>query len=439
MSAVHSCQKCGVSKAWSDAQSAKKGTSPAPQPAPAPAYDSEATVPASQSSPTSILLLLRSGPMSGTKFRCREGNPVYIGRDSSRCNLTLSSYNTVSGLHCRIDVSSSGITATDLGSTNGTYVDTVRLMPNQPVSVTNSAKLMLGNAECIFQVQFEQSSETENTEDSSPTPHCAEEEKRVADDHNPPPKRVSPIRILLTILAIVLAVILLVGYTFFNEGYRGLPIASNCDEFKAFVDKTFPKHELTKSNATERHYQLIPNDSTPGSYLSIINAASPSINFEIGGTVTLPVDSSKLMRQGWTYVENISSFGTDYFINDNNEVIQLQNDGLYSMLRVYTNPTHHRRTDTFNYEHVEYEAPSFTICNGITKNANIQQIIKKVGSYPSILNFYENGSGDLSGTPTIYMCYYIFRNGIFQNAFVEFTLNAELNAIHSVSIVKINK
>lgn len=246
-------------------------------------------------------------------------------------------------------------------------------------------------------------------------------------------------RRILIILLLLAVLVLFTGYTIWDMGYRGLPIASTCAEFKAYADTTFPKHELTKSSATECHYQMIPNASIPDSYLSIINAANPNIYFETGGTVSVPVDTSKLIQQGWIYAEDISSFGIAHYINTNNEVIEIHDNGLYSALIVYTSPTHHRQTNAPGYQYFEYDAPSFTVCSGITENANLQQILKTVGIYPSTVSFYENGHGELTNTPVISICYYIYRNGIFQNTVVEFILDAKLNAIHHVNIATANR
>lgn len=201
MENVGTCQKCGISRNWSDAQAAKKGISPSTPAVQFSTHEHETTVPSSQHSPTSILLLMCSGPISGTKFRCREGNPVFIGRDSSRCNLVLTGYNTVSGLHCRIDVCSSGITVTDLGSTNGTSVGNIRLMPNQPASLPNGTELLLGNAECQFQVLYETPTEAECTENPIQKPTPSNENI---------PKKNKKWPILLFTLTVVLAITILI-------------------------------------------------------------------------------------------------------------------------------------------------------------------------------------------------------------------------------------
>lgn len=105
--------------------------------------------------PRSVLLTLTTGPRAGTAFRAEEGTPVTVGRSPSRCNLILSEYPSVSGQHCRFDMGSSGLTITDLGSTNGTFVNGVRLTPNQPASAGNGAEIRLANQGCVINVKYQ--------------------------------------------------------------------------------------------------------------------------------------------------------------------------------------------------------------------------------------------------------------------------------------------
>jgi pSer/pThr/pTyr-binding forkhead associated (FHA) protein len=111
--------------------------------------------PAPQPKPVTVLMTLTSGPMAGARFRGREGQEVFIGRDPSRCNLVLRGYNVVSGLHCRVEVTAAGMTVKDMGSSNGTWVDGVRLQPNVPVAVRDGSQIRLANQECVFTVKFE--------------------------------------------------------------------------------------------------------------------------------------------------------------------------------------------------------------------------------------------------------------------------------------------
>jgi hypothetical protein len=120
--------------------------------------DPDATIPSRGKGiavPESLLLYISGGPMSGGCFRCRKGNPVIMGRDANRCNLVLGGYTAISGLHCRLEIDSFGVILTDLGSSNGTWVESTRLTPNQPVIVPNGATVTLANQNCVFTVRYE--------------------------------------------------------------------------------------------------------------------------------------------------------------------------------------------------------------------------------------------------------------------------------------------
>lgn len=104
--------------------------------------------------PASVLLTLTTGPRAGTAFRAVEGNTVIVGRNPSRCNLVLAEYSRVSGQHCRLEVTDTGLTVTDLGSTNGTFVNGTQLQPNRSESVPNGSEIRLGDPECLFRVQY---------------------------------------------------------------------------------------------------------------------------------------------------------------------------------------------------------------------------------------------------------------------------------------------
>ena len=100
-------------------------------------------------------LQLYSGPMAGKNFRFPEGSTVTIGRSQSRCQVALPGYNVVSGEHCRITICNNYINITDLGSTNGTFVNGIRLTPHKTVSARPGATIYLANNTCAFRVIFE--------------------------------------------------------------------------------------------------------------------------------------------------------------------------------------------------------------------------------------------------------------------------------------------
>ena len=56
----------------------------------------------------------------------------------------------VSKQHIRIQGTGNGYQITDLGSTNGTWVNGIRLTSNQPVVLPNAAKVRLGRMELYF-------------------------------------------------------------------------------------------------------------------------------------------------------------------------------------------------------------------------------------------------------------------------------------------------
>ena len=112
----------------------------------------EVTVP--QAEAKGVTLYLYSGPMAGTCFEIPAGSAKVLGRNPAKSDLLLKQYETVSGAHCRIACCGDYITVTDLNSTNGTYVNGVRLTPNQAVSAQNGANVYLANSACAFQVRF---------------------------------------------------------------------------------------------------------------------------------------------------------------------------------------------------------------------------------------------------------------------------------------------
>lgn len=100
-------------------------------------------------------LRLYSGPMAGKSFRFPEGTTVTLGRSRSRCQVALPDYNVVSGEHCRITICNNYINITDLGSTNGTFVNGIRLTPHKTVSARPGANIYLANNTCALRVLFE--------------------------------------------------------------------------------------------------------------------------------------------------------------------------------------------------------------------------------------------------------------------------------------------
>ena len=100
-----------------------------------------------------MTLSLCSGSMAGMAFTCNSGNYVVLGRAPSKCDIVLhQSYSLVSGVHCQIACYDNYVTVTDLGSTNGTFVNGTALVPQQPFTAYNGAMIYLANSNCAFRM-----------------------------------------------------------------------------------------------------------------------------------------------------------------------------------------------------------------------------------------------------------------------------------------------
>lgn len=73
-----------------------------------------------------------------------------IGKNASSVDGVISFNKMISRVHCRIDRRNGEFTITDLQSANGTYVNRVKLQPNQPHSIKNGDVIRLANSD--FQV-----------------------------------------------------------------------------------------------------------------------------------------------------------------------------------------------------------------------------------------------------------------------------------------------
>ena len=116
----------------------------------------ESSAPVAAANPAAAsgyLLQCVAGPNAGQAYRLHSGRSLTIGRASGRNDIALPGCDNVSGNHCRIDISGSTVTVTDLGSTNGTYLDARRLTPHQPTTVAPGATFYLGNKTCAFRLQ----------------------------------------------------------------------------------------------------------------------------------------------------------------------------------------------------------------------------------------------------------------------------------------------
>lgn len=109
---------------------------------------------AAQASGCEAQLQCITGPSVGQVYRIQSGQTVTLGRTAGKNDISLPGCDNVSGLHCRIAVNGSLVTVTDLGSTNGTYLDNQRLTPQQPMTAMDGAVICLGSKNCSFRLQI---------------------------------------------------------------------------------------------------------------------------------------------------------------------------------------------------------------------------------------------------------------------------------------------
>lgn len=124
---------------------------------------------AAPASSAAVKLVCIAGPGVGQRYRCDEGQTAILGRNPGKCNIVISENSNVSGVHCKVEVIGGQVTVTDLGSTNGTYVETVenhdlnvcgaylynrKLDAYQPVTVHSGAEIYLGGKTSAFRVEI---------------------------------------------------------------------------------------------------------------------------------------------------------------------------------------------------------------------------------------------------------------------------------------------
>ncbi len=81
----------------------------------------------------------------------------------------------VSGQHATIEVVGDEVRLTDLGSTNGTFIEGRRLVPNQPTPVPAGATITMGRTEFLIEWATAPETEADATEE---TPEASEAEDR---------------------------------------------------------------------------------------------------------------------------------------------------------------------------------------------------------------------------------------------------------------------
>lgn len=101
-----------------------------------------------------MFLVVKEGYEVGRAYKLREGNTI-AGRNPT-CQIALSEDVSVSRQHVRFTLQPDGIcTATDLGSTNGSFLDGKRMLPNVAVELKAGSVLRMGKT--IFELTLEYS------------------------------------------------------------------------------------------------------------------------------------------------------------------------------------------------------------------------------------------------------------------------------------------
>jgi hypothetical protein len=153
------CSNCGMPYTLDDTKCAKCGHI---------LFDPERSTVAVQVDPNAIRLRRTQPPSSALhpektvglmvrgmveRFTFQEGTEIVLGRtdcfSADPRHIDLARYGGqdkgVSRTHARLRFAGGAITITDLGSSNGTFINAQRLEPNKPLTLHADDKLMLGS------------------------------------------------------------------------------------------------------------------------------------------------------------------------------------------------------------------------------------------------------------------------------------------------------
>lgn len=144
-------------------------------------------------------LALQKGPAAGTEHPVRQPS-VSIGRGSQ--NEVVLDDDSVSTTHARLEYEHGAWRITDLGSTNGTFVEGVRLAPEVPTPLAFGSSVRFGSVHTHFR----------------PVPGADPDAARAAYEAPAPARRLaersSGFRLPLWVLLLVLAVLLVAALWF---------------------------------------------------------------------------------------------------------------------------------------------------------------------------------------------------------------------------------
>lgn len=144
---------------------------------------------------------VQAGPQTGEEIPIQQ--PVLrIGR-SAQSDLVLPD-DSVSTAHARLDYENGAWRLTDLGSTNGTYVESVRLAPEVPTPLVYGSSVRFGGVRLHFRPVAEADVEAARAEYTEPPPP-----KRIADEQKG--VRIPVWFVVALLILLVLAALLFAG------------------------------------------------------------------------------------------------------------------------------------------------------------------------------------------------------------------------------------
>jgi hypothetical protein len=118
---------------------------PAPAPAAAPAHAPVPAAAAAAAGTRMFFLVINSGMHRGKRIPVRSG--MRIGK-AADCDLALTDDGFASGHHAQVVIDAGGCTLIDTGSTNGTYVNTMRVTQTR---LASGMTIKIGNTEMLFE------------------------------------------------------------------------------------------------------------------------------------------------------------------------------------------------------------------------------------------------------------------------------------------------
>ncbi len=127
------------------------GTQPA-APSPGPGQTAgtpAASAPAGTGAAAGPVLTLVNSKL-GVELPIKPG--TVVGRANGELVSFFQNYNTVSSTHARFDLQNGTWTITDLGSTNGTFLNNQALQPNQAVALTDSMMIKFADVDFLTSI-----------------------------------------------------------------------------------------------------------------------------------------------------------------------------------------------------------------------------------------------------------------------------------------------